>query len=1004
MHSFQITINGEDVTAYACYPFGGTLALDTSLDQAYIELRASPRKEPYTPFSEIIITQVNSEESEPDIIIFILASDEVETVVKTGLSTHRLLLCEETKKLERVICPGKTFVQPLIHNYATDIKSYPEKVDGIESQYSVSELINIADLAEAIVPPVDPAYYNTSDTYTISKSITGVSYDRPPALRDVFETANVSAENNYNRLLQGYAFVAIDENLDVIATIKGSKGNTATNQNPIPPELPVGGYTIYYIANFSLVPKYGGNSIPSIIAAAYDFAIIPPETAQKPPLYISDVTEQLLEIAEPIRRFEEPRFKLSVATKNKYAKTECAELNFTNGATLRENLDEIAGTVHCITRLKNNEVFFEELGQTEEVDYNKLGAPVSIKSSNNVEKYASHLDANVDNMMNMQDPSQGAVSDPFRNIFRTVRSETSISDARTTADNCLIKTEFPIQKPIKLLALFQGEEYDLTPFLYEKKEYDLLETNGGVYPYTKSYALYYIQGQPNIYGLTFRQENWSELIGAFKRRAIENVLAAAGAPVGDDPWDSSEILNYLFNVEYISAIRGRVRQAKKDIEDINTPSAMAFNQSAPRLSSVNFGERLKGELAMMSEPIVKYCFKTSSLSAVMSSIGKIYKADGVRYYVSQIDYHIWKGYVIAEFTLSRNFNQLGRFVSINNSFRQFEIDDNSQEEMIVYEDYAVFSTQEPSENVKNDALDYQFQVKFCMRGVFEKTPAVFGNSDVSAAYVQTFDQNYNPLAIGLLPVQSLALGNSLLFNFNFKDNYSAGEFLQPQGEYKLTRQLPYGDPLYGEAKYLAFELWNDTHYLRDNDPVEIGDAIPRYRYFGRTYTFATGADFGLIINKSSRDIPNITYQLHHVTDSGLIFGKALTQKNPLVRPYTERESYVITLPFELNPLAPPEITYYHYKGAEWNGEIFSNTEIAFGDKHYGIAYELPSLMSISKGFIIPKIPDDQVIAGAKSWAIYRRGENDAAPEFLIGANGAPADVYVYLTHNPYKED
>ena len=143
MFTFQITINGENVTEYACYPLSGQLALDRGLDQGYIELRNSPRSEPYQPFSRVEITATNSTPT-----IFYVASDEVETIVKTGRSMHRILLSEETKILERVICPGKTFVQPLVKNYA--------KINGEASP--------------------EPSYYGKSISWEYAWGETGGSY------------------------------------------------------------------------------------------------------------------------------------------------------------------------------------------------------------------------------------------------------------------------------------------------------------------------------------------------------------------------------------------------------------------------------------------------------------------------------------------------------------------------------------------------------------------------------------------------------------------------------------------------------------------------------------------------------------------------------------------------------------------------------------------------------------------------------------------------------------
>lgn len=1013
MNSFTITINGEDVTAYAYYPFSGELTLDRSLDQAYIELKASPRSKPYPPFSEVVVTPNTGEAT-----TFIMASDDVDTIIKIGLSNHRILLCEETKKLERIICPGKTFVQPLVRNYSKSVTATPHKVDGIETQYDISQLITLADLSRSIAPPSSD-YYNTSDSYTKSVEISSVvtEGETPPSMTDVFETTNPNVESNYNRYLLGFAIVAINRNLEVVSVVKGSVGIVSANPNPTLSTLPVAGYTLYYIANYRLSPISGGNNIISYVAAAYDFAVIPPDTVQKPPLYITDVTQQLLEIAEPIRYGEAPRYKLNSADAAKYARTPCAELNFPNGATLRENLDEIAGIIHCITRLKNGEIYFDPIGDPNQIDIDKLGDPVSIRSSANIEKYATHLDSFVDNLMNAQNPSQGAISDPFFGIYKTPRALTSTTDARVTVKNCRIDTVFGIQKLENLTVWYNNNEYDITAFVYEKKEYDLLETNTGVYPYAKAYALYYTQGQKGIDGLSHRVE--SGLGDAFKNPAIANILSIVTGQNIDwkDDLDGDAILNYMFNVTYIPAVRGRVRAAKTNIQDIKTPCAMAFNQSTPRLSSVNFGERLKGETAMLGEPEYHLVFKTTDLDAVLNSIGKTWALFGALVYVSKITYKIWPTYVIAEFIFSKNFNQLGRFISINNSFRQFEVDDNSQEECIVYEDYAVFSFEEP--NVYKSTFD-DLNVRLALRDTIVPlySGEGAGNHEITLAHVITGNtmkndklEEFNDI---VLPVQSLALGNSLMFNFAFEDNYSAGKFLQAQAGYKLTREAAYGDPLYSEAKYLSFELANHTDYQYDDatPKLSLGDAIP-LNPNGLLFdpVFSTGAK-PLIINKSSRDAPNITYQIHHVTDSNIVFGKPLTTTNPLVGFWNKAATYLIALPFELNPLSPPIPNNYDY-GAN---------PLRVGYNIDGVEY--PNLPAVkltdlnvdfyNTEFNALKIDLERAFESLKQQYNYSGGSTPKSfaiignfnAEFIIGANAifwlsdnTLRPLIVYLTHS-----
>ncbi len=1001
MNSFTITIKGingddENVTAYACYPISGELTLDRSLDQAYIDLKASPRPTPYPPFSEVVITSHQGEST-----TFILASDEVDTIIKTGLSNHHLLLCEETKKLERIICPGKTFVQPLVRYYA-EITDKAEALstnfgDTIDPNYSWSKERNDPNVSLTIrsIIMINQLYHSSNITI--------------PALTDMHGATNYIYEES--RYGQGYFGASIEriEILDSKLTVIKSFENAETHV-PQTVTLESGQY---YTIKYALGGTSTNLTDPNLmyrnvgVNVEFQFSVTDEAPDQKPPLYITDVTNQLLEIAEPIRMDEDPRYMLDADTAAKYAKTPCNELNFANGATLRENLDEIAGLVHCITRLKDGKIYFDPVGDPVLADSTSLGDPVSVRSSANLEKYATHLDSFVDNLMNAQDPKQGAISDPFIGVYRTPRALISNTDARVTVSNCRIDTTFGIEKIEKVEVLYNGNAYDITAFVYEKSEYDLLETNSGVYPYAKAYAIYYTQGQKGLDGLQHRVED--AVTNAFKNPAIANILSVVTGRNID--WFSNSdffgtaILDYAFNVTYISAVRGRVRAAKTDISDIVATSAIAFNQSAPRLSSVNYGERLKGETAMLSEPEVHLVFKTNDLPAVMDSVGKLYIWNNDRYYISKVTYKVWRGYIIAEMTLSRNFNQLGRFVSINNSFRQFEIDDNSQEECIVYEDYAVFSTTYPT-NYTNTSLQSSYNIIKSIWTKFKDVSNTNSNVEVTLAKAETFDADSNLIASFYLPVQSLALGNSLLFNFAFKDNYSAGDFLQPQGGYKLTRAAPYGDPLYGEAKGLKFSL-NSTVSFANTSVTDVGDSLPLAKY---TPTLGTVAEtpVPIIVNKSSRDILNLTYQVHFVTDSHLIFGSALLQKNRLVSSLNNREAYLVILPFEINPLSPPVPTFDQFAGSPG----VTQSIIKFGEITAN-AYQLsaPADPAESDG-VLTILPTSGVPTGGKSWAIFSRmgayADNDQLPdgspnqvdtEFLIGGNGSPKPIYVYLKHN-----
>ena len=113
MNTFNITINGVDMTRYAVYPFNFQFTLDDALDQAFVELRNTTVTDAYDAFSFVSIT-INGD-AEPT--LYYVSVDNCVVNQKTGRADHKILLIEETKILERVICRAKSFVKPMISDY-----------------------------------------------------------------------------------------------------------------------------------------------------------------------------------------------------------------------------------------------------------------------------------------------------------------------------------------------------------------------------------------------------------------------------------------------------------------------------------------------------------------------------------------------------------------------------------------------------------------------------------------------------------------------------------------------------------------------------------------------------------------------------------------------------------------------------------------------------------------------------------------------------------------------
>lgn len=108
--------NGEDLLT----PVSEQYNLDESLDNASITLAFIDRKEPFKPF-----TFVKLDNDDPtttgvldDAEFWLVQNDQVTEYPTLGRFTHKILLVETTKYLERFMVGTKTVTQPLVADYS----------------------------------------------------------------------------------------------------------------------------------------------------------------------------------------------------------------------------------------------------------------------------------------------------------------------------------------------------------------------------------------------------------------------------------------------------------------------------------------------------------------------------------------------------------------------------------------------------------------------------------------------------------------------------------------------------------------------------------------------------------------------------------------------------------------------------------------------------------------------------------------------------------------------
>ena len=596
---------------------------------------------------------------------------------------------------------------------------------------------------------------------------------------------------------------------------------------------------------------------------------------------ITDVIDRIFDVIIPLRKGELPKFVLDDSLRTKYDNIIAPEFAFTK-MTLREMLKQVGGFVHAEPRITGKNasgqwvVTFDEYGsnQTSWISNRRY---VSATFGTDINDYCTSLDSSADNLVNQLNWAQGVVTEPFNGTQgKSLRTETTTT--RMAEDNStFISTDLPIytigeQKQVFCTHIPELGDglWDITPYIFEKADYDNLSSYNGVYPFSKAYALYYTQGAKNIKGLFFKVPN--AVNPSLGQYAIKNILeAVTGRNLS---LTGQDYMQLAFKVTYLPIFSARVRTNKQYIVG-GTPRTLAYNQGANFIESQYYGENLKGVVARLGNVEKTYTYHLAHLCDI-PKVGLLYDK---YYYISAVSCEILPTYIKCTIALSKDFNRLSTYVGISSNKRMWEVSEKQayERESIITE-YVKITKNSNETNDNNSSF----------KGNIAKTLFNQANIDapVSSAMVNTYHKN-NGTNSGYisLPAVSTAMGNSMLFSFRFEDNYNAGQ----QSVYKDN-------------------IWNGNE--KDTVNGYWGNYVSYCDYYGRFYwltaNFYAGAvkynntnalklpqgsvsgSASIAINnwkyrKDSREIPSITYELTAVTDiEDLIIGSALMKNCRLV--------------------------------------------------------------------------------------------------------------------------
>lgn len=572
---------------------------------------------------------------------------------------------------------------------------------------------------------------------------------------------------------------------------------------------------------------------------------------------------------------------------------ETPEFQFTQ-STLREILQGVGGFVHGEPRLDDGVIKYDFYGGTTVSAFNPKGY-ASKSYQNSIERFATSLDSSVDNLVNSLGYSDGTLTEPYDGGFKTVRTENVT--ARLTSENMFIQTLYPIRAIKKLEVGLVGspynttQSYDITAFVYESADYSRLSSFDSTYPLCKAYALYYTQGENNVYGLSFARETATDAGTLWAHYAIVNILNA----VSGQSQPSINIYQELaFRITYEPIFSARVGQSKMCLKGYDKPASLAYNQSQNLIETHYYGENLKGEIAGLgNDSLVLTYVKQNFDYATLPKVGEILNVSGIMkeneetdadWYITAVAVEIQALYVKFTVSVTKDFNNYSEYVGVNSNKRLFEISEKQAfDSHVSYKDYVVIGDAPPSGITYNDTL---MKLENSVLGVFDKTKGP--DDPISCVQASGKDSNGNLIKIVTLPVQTSAFGLTALFAFKYKDNYSAGDMvIENNGNY-YQNGVPYCD-YFGNLEYLEL-IYLPQGLIADNLAYQTmyGLQMPSLNGYaaGENKYINTGLNEPtkpLWIKKGSTEIPTINYEVDFVTNrSDIIIGSALVKSLPLI--------------------------------------------------------------------------------------------------------------------------
>ena len=391
-----------------------------------------------------------------------------------------------------------------------------------------------------------------------------------------------------------------------------------------------------------------------------------------------------------------------------------------------------------------------------------------------------------------------------------------------------------------------------------------------------------------------------------------------------------------YRITYISQTNSIISSENENLYDVNVNTQNNVNQEDRVISFSNFTNTLYSLSQRIGTRDLEVTCKHFNVSDLID-IGD-YTFDN--YICTKAEYIYYNNFIIGKYLFDRNYNRISSYIGINADIRQYEIPTgkDTYERQCEIDSYVEISrennVQEDVEHIFNSIINIPLVSTL---GAYNKKTDVYNYIGLKLALI-TYDSNftynkeindyfseltnYNYPALKL---ECFGKGekNILSFDFGFKDNINAGEFVKSSLEgiledIKLIKQkVPYC-MYYGDK--IGF-LRNLNIKLITQDISDYSDYLPLVSYETLNDTFYKKSLIdinNLMVLKDPSEILKFTYKINFISiDEEITLGRWFFNHNYIFQDKTETIGNSNNEKFSLY--------YSNKKYSKWDIDKISNT-------------------------------------------------------------------------------